>query len=225
MAVSEWVGKQLHELKHGDSQQVLAELRRLRDDPMAMGTGESALSDDARGVVADSLEYLEKRPAQIRYAEFRAAGYPIGGGAVESGNKLVVEARLKGAGMHWAREHVEGMVALRDALCSDRWDEAWGQTSTRLRQRAMERSEGRRIKRRQAAIAELEPQFLSRVNAATPLRPAEKLLAQRPASVAPQVVDRPQAGPRRPAANHPWRHIPVGRARYAQASSPRGAES
>jgi hypothetical protein len=30
-------------------------------------------------------------------------GWPIGSGVVESGNKLVVEARLKGAGMHWSR--------------------------------------------------------------------------------------------------------------------------
>jgi hypothetical protein len=46
------------------------------------------------------LEYLEKRREQIRYAEFEAQGYPIGRGVVESANKLMVEARLKGAGMH-----------------------------------------------------------------------------------------------------------------------------
>ena len=34
---------------------------------------------------------LEKRKGQIRYAEFHAEGYPIGSGAVESANKLVVE--------------------------------------------------------------------------------------------------------------------------------------
>ena len=30
---------------------------------------------------------------------YQAAGWPIGSGSVESANKLVVEARLKGAGM------------------------------------------------------------------------------------------------------------------------------
>ncbi len=34
---------------------------------------------------------------QMRYAAFRARGLPIGSGVVESANKLVVEARLKGA--------------------------------------------------------------------------------------------------------------------------------
>ena len=32
----------------------------------------------------------------MQYPTFLAAGWPIGNGAVESGNKLVVEARLKG---------------------------------------------------------------------------------------------------------------------------------
>ncbi len=222
VAAREWVDKQLHELKHGDPQQVLGELRRLRDDPLAV---EKGLSDEARRVVADSLGYLEKRQAQIRYAEFRAAGYPIGSGAVESGNKLVVEARLKGAGMHWARKHVNGMVALRNALCSDRWDEAWAQASARWRQRAMERSAQRRIQRRQAMATGLEQQLLPLVYAATPPKPTEKPLTEQPMSVAPQVAPASPLGPRRPAANHPWRHMPIGRARHAQASSHRRAES
>jgi hypothetical protein len=62
----------------------------------------------------------------------------MGSGAVESGNKLVVEARLKGAGMHWAREHVNPMLGLRNAVCSDRWDEAWEQICGYRRQQAQE---------------------------------------------------------------------------------------
>ena len=44
---------------------------------------------------------------------------------MESANKLVVEARLKGAGMYWARASVNPMVALRTVACADRWPEAW----------------------------------------------------------------------------------------------------
>jgi hypothetical protein len=32
----------------------------------------------------------------------------------------VVEARLKGSGMHWAEGHVNPMLALRNVICSDR---------------------------------------------------------------------------------------------------------
>ncbi len=36
----------------------------------------------------------------------------------------VVEALLKGSGMHWARPHVDPMLALRNIASNDRWDEA-----------------------------------------------------------------------------------------------------
>ena len=52
-------------------------------------------------------------PRRSRYAAFRTAHYPIGSGSVESANKLLVEARLKGAGMRWAPASVNPMVALR----------------------------------------------------------------------------------------------------------------
>jgi hypothetical protein len=35
---------------------------------------------------------------------------------VESATKLVVEARLKGAGMHWAEAHGNPLLALRKAI-------------------------------------------------------------------------------------------------------------
>lgn len=71
------------------------------------------------------LAYLETRHAQLQYPQFVAAGWPIGSGMVESANKLVVEDRLKGAGMHWAEANVNPMLALRNAYSNERWDEAW----------------------------------------------------------------------------------------------------
>ena len=75
----------------------------------------------------------------ITYARFQAQGYPIGSGSVESANKVVVESRLKGAGMHWARPHVNPLVALRTLACSDRWAEAWPQIAQQVRQQAWQR--------------------------------------------------------------------------------------
>ena len=49
----------------------------------------------------EARHYLEKRLDMLRYAAFRAGGYPIGRGIVESANKVVIESRLKGAGKHW----------------------------------------------------------------------------------------------------------------------------
>ena len=61
----------------------------------------------------------------MQYPRFRQQGWPIGSGMVESANKNVVEARLKGAGMHWERKNVNPMLALRNAVCNARWQEMW----------------------------------------------------------------------------------------------------
>lgn len=77
--------------------------------------------------IGDALRYLRKRLPQIQYPQFQAAGWPIGSGMVESANKVVMQARLKGAGMHWDPKNVNPMLALRNAICNERWSESWQQ--------------------------------------------------------------------------------------------------
>ncbi len=66
---------------------------------------------------------------------------------MESANKLRVEARLKGAGMHWARAHVNPMMALRTVAYGDRWAEVWLPITTPQRQQARTVSADRRAAR------------------------------------------------------------------------------
>ena len=138
-AASEWLGIQLRRLKHGEPEEALGSLRALCRELAEGKETDAAAVKTVRG----SLEYLEKRREQIRYAEFQAKGYSIGSGAVESAHKLVVEARLKGSGMHWAREHVNPMAALRTVVCSHRWEEMWPQINQRLRKMARKPAVGR----------------------------------------------------------------------------------
>ena len=112
--VAGWLAEQAHELKQGDPTRVLAAVRGL---PAERATDPAA----ATATVAVTLGYLDKRREQLRYAEFRARGYPIASGSAEGGNKTVVQARLKGCGMRWARPHVDPMLALRTVTCSNRW--------------------------------------------------------------------------------------------------------
>ena len=51
--------------------------------------------------VREHLSYFRKRATQMQYPQFRTQGWPIGSGSVESANKQVVQARLKGAGMRF----------------------------------------------------------------------------------------------------------------------------
>jgi len=116
-AASEWLGVQRHALRHGQEDAVLIAVADLAATP-----GRSAAEG---ATVTRVLTYLTARHEQLRYERFRLAGYPIGSGCVESANKLVVEARLKGAGMHWARANVNPLLALRTLLANGRWAEAW----------------------------------------------------------------------------------------------------
>src|SRR6266478_5336264 len=92
-----------------------------------------------RGAPPGAWLSLSKRLVQVQYAAFQSAGYPIGSGSTESANKVVVEARLKGSGMHWARAHVDPLVALRTVACINRWGETWPRIAARLRTDANQR--------------------------------------------------------------------------------------
>jgi hypothetical protein len=123
-----WLDGVLHRLKHEGPERVLVHLSRL---------AERCADPDVR----KKLQYLRTRRAQLLYPRFQAAGWPIGSGMVESANKLVVEARLKGAGMHWKRENVNPMLLLRNAVCNDRWAESWQGRRKQAQQRRKQRRE------------------------------------------------------------------------------------
>jgi hypothetical protein len=187
-AASRWGAERAQQLKEEGPAPLLAELAQLaRRHPEAAGLGEHQA-------------YLQKRQAHMQYPAYRARGLPLGSGAVESGNKLVVQARLKGAGMHWARGHVDPMLALRNVVCSDRWEEAWPQMAARLQLRAA----AGRPSRGGVAVSAVSPAAPASP-AALPSGPA----APRPApALEPGGSDAPAndaASRRRPAANHPWR--------------------
>jgi len=116
-----WLEKHLHQLKHEGPKKMLREFQKLqRKYPQ-------------EEAVTGNLAYLKKREEQIQYPTFQAQGWPIGSGIVESANKLVVEARLKGSGMHWHDRHVNPMLALRTLICSKRWKQEWPRIEVRLR--------------------------------------------------------------------------------------------
>jgi hypothetical protein len=183
-ATRAWIATQAHALKHDGPDSVLAALR-------ALPAGEHR--DTALG-------YLGPRLAQLQYPTIRAAGYPIGSGIVESANKVVVEDRLKGSGMHWAPTSVDPMLALRTVVCADRWGEAWPQISARLRADARARSRQLRATRRATRRA---PQADSQASAA----PTPATVTSLPATASP-TTPTPTAPKTvidgRPTKAHPW---------------------
>jgi len=207
-----WLKDTLHELKHGEPDTVLNTLRDMHAEMSVRGAGCEA----AASTIQKSLAYLEKRREHMDYARFQALGYPIGSGSVESANKLVVEARLKGSGMHWALEHINPMLALRNIACSDRWEEAWPQITQRLRRQAA----AARLRRHQQRQAKkVAASIVTTLLAQPEMIPIETpQVAPRQPALSAQVSTSPSKSaekkPHRPAANHPWRRSPIGRARY-----------
>ena len=119
-----WLEARLHKLKHFGPDELLTEFQALQKQ------------NPEKQEISSNLAYLEKRRNQILYPEFQAQGWPIGSGIVESGNNVVMEARMKGAGMHWADKHVNPILAIRNILCSDRWKEDWPKIEGQMRKQS-----------------------------------------------------------------------------------------
>jgi hypothetical protein len=176
-----WLQQQLHELKHVGPGSVLLELRRLRElHPQMEDLGKQ-------------LAYLAKREARMQYPQYQAQGWPIGSGIVESGNKVVMQARLKGPGMHWAPEHVNPMLALRTSACNDRWDETCEHVHVHLHRQKV----ARRTLRQQQRYDHL----LRSVQVCVLLWRGRLPKPQPPSLPAPTKP----SGTSRPSATHPWR--------------------
>jgi hypothetical protein len=112
-----WLDGVLHRLKHQGPQRVLTHLSWLA-------------AHYPSPTIQEKLTYLQKREAHMQYPTYQAAGWPIGSGSVESANKGVVEARLKGAGMRWGRHNVNPMLVLRNAVCNRQWNQTWTAAGT-----------------------------------------------------------------------------------------------
>jgi hypothetical protein len=107
-----WLEGVLHRLKHQGPARVLQHLAWLA-------------ARYPSPPIQEKLTYLQKREAHMQYPIYQEAGWPIGSGSVESANKLVVEARLKGAGMRWHRHNVNSLLVLRNAVCNREWKQTW----------------------------------------------------------------------------------------------------
>jgi hypothetical protein len=107
-----WLQGVLHRLKHQGPARVLTHLAWLA-------------ARYPSSFIQEKRAYLQKREAHMQYPAYQETGWPIGSGSVESANKLVVEARLKGAGMRWERQNVNPMLVLRNAVCNREWKQTW----------------------------------------------------------------------------------------------------
>lgn len=79
---------------------------------------------DARQALARAISYIRTRRHKMRYAKARRANLFIGSGATESTCKLIGQ-RTNRSGSRWRPNGVEGTMAIRALVISQRWDIAW----------------------------------------------------------------------------------------------------
>lgn len=112
----QWFAQMSYQLGHQPPQRTVSALRLLQQQH----ADHSEITD-----IEQAVRYLEKRQPMIDYPHFRREQIPIGSGMVESGHKVVMQKRMKQAGMRWAEENVNPMLTLRMALCNQTWTENW----------------------------------------------------------------------------------------------------
>jgi hypothetical protein len=112
----ETVHERRDQLKSGEIERVLDALRERAEAPEV---------PDEKAPARNALRYLENRREQINYPAALAAELPIGSGLIESGNRHVLQRRLKQAGAWWLPAHLDAMACLRTTRASGAYADYW----------------------------------------------------------------------------------------------------
>ena len=106
----------------------------LRDDPGGVAgvirsllyyRTRTELSATARKELDSQLNYFRAHADKMQYADYVAAGLPIGSGVTEAGCKELIKARFCRSGMRWNRDSGAKVLQLRAIRLSDQWDSFW----------------------------------------------------------------------------------------------------
>ena len=95
-------------LKKSQHKLVLQELEPMKDNKLS-------------GCSINLFVYISNNIKNIDYAEYEKKGYFIGSGAIESGNKIILQDRLKRAGMRWNVATAQAMLTLKTKAESNIW--------------------------------------------------------------------------------------------------------
>jgi hypothetical protein len=117
-AATAWATARCHELRHEGSAPVRAALRAAR-----------ASTPESRRLLRRERGYFRKHAERMAYPAAKAAGLPIGSGAVESLARHLVQLRMKRPGARWSRPGAHAILMLRAHLLTQR---ARGQAMRRV---------------------------------------------------------------------------------------------
>lgn len=105
-----WVERQLDRLARGEAATLATEWQAM------------PCRGEAAAVRDEQVTYFTNQAGRMAYDRYRAAGWDIGSGMVESACKQVIAAREKGPGMRWSETGARTVAAVRVLLLNDQWD-------------------------------------------------------------------------------------------------------
>jgi len=113
-AMKKWVKKRLRQLMNGKVESIIASLSEL-------SSSDGAVVDE----IQSNITYFTNNKERMRYNQYKAKGYQIGSGTVESACKHIVSQRLKQAGMTWSIQGADAIIQLRILWKNDEWHKFW----------------------------------------------------------------------------------------------------
>jgi len=103
-----WVKDICDALRHSKCDNVLKELEKTKDKTY-------------KNCSINLYSYISSNSNNIDYKNYETRGYFIGSGAIESGHKIILQQRLKQAGMRWNVETAQPILTLKTKVESDLW--------------------------------------------------------------------------------------------------------
>ena len=120
----QWLDEHCHDLKHKHH----AATRILREFEKTATT--TKMKPEQKEDLQACITYFSNHLHQMRYAQYREKGMPIGSGVTEAACKVLVKQRLCCSGMRWTPEGAQNILSLRAlVLTESRWDQFWQKIS------------------------------------------------------------------------------------------------
>ena len=109
---AKWVEPRIEDISNGDVGKVMEELK-------------AQYEENPNKRLKRLIGYIARFHDAVDYNRFKADGYPVGSGEIESAHKSIPQKRLKIPGASWHSDSIDPMLALRILRADDWWDDFW----------------------------------------------------------------------------------------------------
>ena len=111
---TEWVAHRVLQMLSGETEQIIAEFRRLAQEPKRTVSQREQLTKTAN--------YFERNLPYMDYPTYLSKGWPIASGVIEGACRHLVKDRMELSGMRWTQDGAENLLHLRTVAENEDWN-------------------------------------------------------------------------------------------------------